>query len=152
MATTSSMSSAGGVAQKGCDWAICRSLNVPHVVPDVLHRLCPQILCWAAVLVATPQQQFPTGSPTHFNVQHMPTKKAFHSPEASTVLICKQDLVGQIADVAPTSMGTGVRPSALSSSTNRVARCHGSVHTKLAHSHYSCPRALFGRLDCTQNQ
>ena len=79
-----------------------RPLNVPHVVSDILQQLYPQVLWWAANLVATPQQKAAVGSPTHVEVQHVPAEQAPRILEASTVPSHKEDQVGQILDMVST--------------------------------------------------
>ena len=68
-------------------------LNVPHVAPDILHELYPQILWWAADLVAIPKQKFRAGSPTHVTVQCVLAKRAPHV-KASTLSHREEHLVG----------------------------------------------------------
>ena len=46
-----------------------RPLNTLHVALDIVHRIYPYVLWWAANLMATPQQKFPVGSPSSVKVR-----------------------------------------------------------------------------------
>ena len=85
-------------------WAVIldmptRPLNTPHVVPDILHQVHPYVLWWAANLVATPQQKFPVGSPSSVKVRSVPVEQAPRVLEASTLLLCEEEVVGQVMDL-----------------------------------------------------
>ena len=57
----------------------------PHAAPDVLHKMHPQVLWWAADVVATPQQKFRAWSPPRVKVQRVPGEQAPRVLEASTL-------------------------------------------------------------------
>ena len=86
-------------------WAVVldmptRPLNTSHVAPDILHQIYPYVLWWAADLVATPQQKFPVGSPASGKVRKILAEQAPRVPEASTLLIREEEMVGQVMDLA----------------------------------------------------
>ena len=77
-----------------------RPLNTPHVAPDILHQIYPYVLWWAVDLVATPQQKFPVGSPATVKARKSPAEHAPRVPQASTLLIREEEMVGQVMDLA----------------------------------------------------
>ena len=87
-------------------WAVIldmptRPLNTPHVTPDVLHQIYPYVLWWAADLVATPQQEFPVGSPANVKTCKISAEQAPRVLEASTLLLRDEEVAGEVMDLAP---------------------------------------------------
>ena len=75
-------------------------LNTPHVTPDGLHQIDPRVLWSAADLVATPQQKFPSGSPTNMAFWKVPVQQAPRVLEASTIPIGDGDYRQGVLDKA----------------------------------------------------
>ena len=75
------------------------SLITPHVAPDILHKMCPCVLRWAAHLVAAPQQKFPVGSPSSVKVRSVSVVQALGVLEASTLLFREEEVVGHMMDL-----------------------------------------------------
>ena len=86
-------------------WAVIldmptRPLNTPHEAPNVLHQIYPYVLWWAADLVATPQQQFPVGSPANVKARKIRAEQAPRVLEASTLQLRDEEMASQVMDLA----------------------------------------------------
>ena len=69
-----------------------RPLNAPHVALAILHQMYHRILWLTADLMATPQQKFPTGSPSHVKVQRVPGERA-----PLVLSLCEEDMGGKFS-------------------------------------------------------